>query len=93
MDGAQERPGITMALCKLKIQKQHPIFRRVFKYSFLCSSGFLIMFIPKCSFLPYFKTELDQKTVRTFHRVLVDDLQDDLRDLDCIDLDHESEDF
>ena len=55
--------------------------KKFFNYSVLSSSGFLIMFIPKCSFSPYFKSKLDEDVVHVFQRVIVEDdviLSDDL---------------
>ena len=50
------------------------MFKRIrifFKYSILFYSGFLVMFIPKCSFLPYCnRSKLDENVVQTFQRVI-----------------------
>ena len=47
------------------------LLRKLFKHSLLYSSGFLIMFIPKCSFL---KNKLDEDVVHVYRRVIVEDV-------------------
>ena len=56
------------------VQHRLNVKRKQFlNYSFLCSSGFLIMFIPKCSFMPFFRDKLDEGVGRVFHQVVVKD--------------------
>ncbi len=56
--------------------------KNIFNYTVLCSSGFLIMFIPKCSF-PFFKDPSQEDIVRVYQRVIVDDpIDEELRRLE-----------
>jgi hypothetical protein len=49
------------------------ILKKFFNYTVLCSSGFLIMFIPKCSFSPFYKDKSQEDAVQVFRRVIVDE--------------------
>lgn len=58
---------------------------KVFNRSFICSSGLLVMFIPKCSFFPFLRDKTQNDAVRVFQRVIVDDasiLDEDLKILE-----------
>jgi hypothetical protein len=49
------------------------MFKKSFNCLFLLSSGFLIMLTPKCSYLPFVKTKLDDNVDKVYQRVIDED--------------------
>jgi hypothetical protein len=59
---------------------------KFFDYFFIGSSGFLIMFLPKCSLQPFIRNKLDENVVQVYQRVIVEDaLEEEFKNLELDD--------